>query len=105
MWAIRGAVMGVRGHTYAMRGNQLLNGGFSPLQAQDGDEAAHNASLQSLDQVCCIIIPEGFESSAIEILTQPQFIAVWLGAQAQDDIGFIVTAASSVWQNASRVKS
>jgi hypothetical protein len=97
--------MVMRGHTYALRGNQLLNGDLSQLQARDGgNEAAHSASLQSLDQVCCILTPGVGLWPAIEIWHSLNSLRSRWEPSARTIFGFIVTAASSVWQNAPPVK-
>jgi hypothetical protein len=51
----QGLVMVMRGRTYALRGNQLLQRGLIPAAAT-GTRLHTIQSLQSLDQVCCIII-------------------------------------------------
>jgi len=71
----------------------IIAAGINP-RCSHRDEAAYNPKLAVSWSGLLHHNPGVWGSSVIEIVTQPQFSAVSLGSQAQDDIGFIVAAAS-----------
>ena len=87
------AVMNYAGSYICIAWQSIIERGFHP-PLQPWDEAAYNAS----------IILRAVVLGDRDCDTQPQFIAVSLGAKRKTIIGVIVAVASSVWQNASRVK-